>query len=294
MKVLVTGADGQLGRELVRLGQRADFEVHGLSHQQLDITNNSQIQQILASISPSLVINAAAYTHVDRAENESDLAYAVNRDGPTHLARYCANNQLTLIHISTDYVFDGTKGRPYQESDPIAPLGVYGRSKAQGETAIRSILPNHIIVRTAWLYGVYGNNFVKTILKLAAEKTALQVVADQFGSPTSAEDLAKALLTIIKKIDANEKFDWGTYHYCCKGITTWHGLAERIIKLAAPHAALKSRKVEAITTAEWPTPAKRPPYSALNCTRINSQFGIEPVPWQQSLKHTIDRIFSEK
>jgi dTDP-4-dehydrorhamnose reductase len=155
-------------------------------------------------------------------------------------------------------------------------------------------LPNHIIVRTAWLYGVYGNNFVKTILKLAAEKTTLRVVADQFGSPTSAEALASALLTIIRKIKTNKKMDWGTYHYCCKGITSWHGLAERIIELAASHIALKSRQVEAITTAEWPTPAKRPPYSALNCTRINSQFGIEPTPWQQSLKQTIDRIFSHK
>ena len=294
MKVLITGADGQLGRELVRLGWSVDFEVLGLNRQDLDITNKNQIQQVLARISPSIVVNAAAYTHVDRAENESDLAYAVNKDGPAYLARYCANNQLTLIHISTDYVFDGANGRPYGESDPIAPLGVYGRSKAQGERAIRSILPNHIIVRTAWLYGVYGNNFVKTILKLAAEKTTLRVVADQFGSPTSAEALASALLTIIRKIKTNKKMDWGTYHYCCKGITSWHGLAERIIELAASHTALKSRQVEAITTAEWPTPAKRPPYSALNCTRINSQFGIEPIPWQQSLKQTIDRIFSHK
>ncbi len=293
MRILITGADGQLGRELVRQGQRVDFEVHGLSRQQLDITKRNQIQQILTRISPSLVINAAAYTQVDRAENESDLAYAANKDGPAYLARYCADNHLTLIHISTDYVFDGTKGRPYQESDPIAPLGVYGQSKAQGEAAIRSILPNHIIVRTAWLYGVYGNNFVKTILKLAAEKTTLRVVADQLGSPTSAEDLAKTLLSITQKINVTEKIDWGTYHYCCKGITTWHGLAERIIGLAAPHGVLKNRKVEAITTAEWPTLAKRPPYSVLDCTRIKSRFGIESQPWQQSLKHTIDRIFSE-
>ena len=160
MKVLVTGADGQLGRELVRLGRSADFEIHGLNRQQLDITNKSQIQQILARISPSVVINAAAYTHVDRAENESALAYAVNKDGPAYLARCCADNQLALIHISTDYVFDGTKGRPYRESDPIAPLGVYGRSKAQGEMAIRNILPNHIIVRTAWLYGWWPINSV--------------------------------------------------------------------------------------------------------------------------------------
>ena len=293
MRVLITGADGQLGRELVRQGQCVDFEVHGLSRQQLDITKKNQIQQVFARISPSLVINAAAYTQVDRAENESDLAYAANKDGPAYIARYCADNRLALIHISTDYVFDGTKSRPYQESDPIAPLGVYGQSKAQGEAAIRSILSNHIIVRTAWLYGVYGNNFVKTILKLAAEKTTLRVVADQFGSPTSAADLAKTLLSITKKINVKEKIDWGTYHYCCKGITTWHGLAERIIELAAPHAILKNRQVEAITTAEWPTPAKRPPYSVLDCTRIKNRFGIESEPWQQSLKHTIDRIFSE-
>ena len=292
MKVLITGANGQLGRELFRLAKRVDFEVHGFSHQQLDITNKNQIEQIFSNVSPSLVINTAAYTLVDRAENESDLAYAVNKDGPAYLARYCADNHLTLIHISTDYVFDGTKGRPYQESDPIAPLGVYGQSKAQGETAIRSILPNHLIVRTSWLYGVYGNNFVKTILKLAAEKTALRVVADQFGSPTSAADFANALLTIARKISTNEKIDWGTYHYCCKGITTWHSLAQKIIDLAAPYATLKARHVEAITTAQWPTPAKRPPYSVLDCSLLKSRFGIEPQPWQQSLKHTIDRIFS--
>jgi dTDP-4-dehydrorhamnose reductase len=292
MKVLITGADGQLGQELVRLGRRLDFEVYGLNHQQLDITDEHQILRIFERISPSVVINSAAYTRVDQAENESDLAYAVNKDGPAYLARHCANNHLALIHISTDYVFDGSKGRPYLESDPVAPLGVYGRSKAEGEAAIRSILADHLIIRTSWLYGVYGNNFVKTILKLAAAKASLQVVADQFGSPTSAADLAKAILAITGKISANEKFDWGTYHYCCKGITTWHGLAKKIIDLASPHAALQARQVEAITTAEWPTPAKRPPYSVLDCSRIKSQFGIEPEPWQQSLKHTIDRIFA--
>jgi len=155
-------------------------------------------------------------------------------------------------------------------------------------------LKNHIIVRTSWLYGVYRNNFVKTILKLGNERTDLRVVADQFGSPTSAADLAKALLTIAKKIGAAEKFDWGTYHYCGKGITSWHGLAEKIIQLAESHATLQIKQVTPITTAEWPTPARRPPYAVLDCSRLKSQSGIEPKPWQESLKHTIDRIFSEK
>ncbi len=292
MKVVITGANGQLGQELCRLGQTADFEVHSLNRQHLDITNESLIQQVFKRISPSLVINAAAYSHVDRAESEPDIAFAVNKSGPAYLARYCADNHLAFIHISTDYVFDGTKDQPYQEDDPITPMGIYGQSKAAGEAAVRSILPNHIIVRTSWLYGVYGHNFVKTILKLAAEKTGLRVVNDQFGSPTSAADLAKALLTISRKIGAKEKFDWGTYHYCGKGITTWHGLAEKIIELAAPYVALKARQVTAITTAEWPTPTKRPPYSVLDCTRLKSQFGIKPEPWQQSLKRTIARIFS--
>lgn len=292
MKVLITGANGQLGRELVRLSRTVDLEVHHLNRQQLDITDENGIQQVFARTSPSLVINAAAYTHVDRAEDEPDLAYAVNTDGPTYLARYCAANRVALIHISTDYVFDGAKNRPYQESDPIAPLGVYGQSKAQGEAAVRSVLPNHIIVRTSWLYGVYRQNFVKTILKLAAEKTGLRVVADQLGSPTSAANLAKTVLIIAREIGAHEKLKWGTYHYCDAGITSWHGLAEMIIELAAPYTALKTRQVEAITTAEWPTPARRPPYSVLDCTRIKNQFGIHPEPWQPSLKNTIDRIFA--
>jgi len=294
MKVLITGVNGQLGSELFRSGQTADFKIHCLNRQQLDITNESRVQQVFERISPSLVINAAAYTDVDRAEKESDLAFAVNKSGPAYLARYCADHHLAFIHISTDYVFDGTKGQPYQEDDPIAPLGVYGQSKAQGEAAIRSILSNHIIVRTSWLYGVYGHNFVKTMLSLATEKTDLRVVDDQFGSPTSAADLAKAVLTIAGKISADEEVEWGIYHYCGKGVTSWHGLAEKTIELARPYTAIKTRQVEAITTAEWPTATKRPPYSVLDCTRIKNQFEIETEPWQESLKHAIARIFSER
>ena len=292
MKILITGANGQLGRELLRLSRTFALDVQALNRQQLDITDESSIKRVFKRLSPSMVINAAAYTQVDRAENESDIAFAANTNGPAYLARYCADNHLPLIHISTDYVFDGTKGRPYREDDPMSPLGVYGQSKAQGEAAVRSILSNHIIVRTSWLYSVYGHNFVKAILKLATEKSNLRVVDDQWGSPTSATDLAETLLTISRKINANETLEWGTYHFCGKGITTWHGLAVKIIELAAPHTLLKTRRVTAISTAEWPTPVKRPPYSVLDCARLKSQFGIVPEPWQKSLKQTIERIFS--
>ena len=292
MKVVITGANGQLGRELAHQGQSADFEVVPFDHQQLDITDKNSIKQIFGSISPALVINAAAYTQVDRAEDDSDLAYAVNSNGPSYLAHYCAANRAALIHISTDYVFDGTQNRPYRESDPIAPLGIYGQSKANGEAAIRATLANHIIVRTSWLYGVYGHNFVKTILKLAAEKKSFKVVADQLGSPTSATDLAGAVLMIAKKISILNELEWGTYHYCGAGVTSWHGLAKKIIELAAPKTSLKTQQVEAISTAEWPTPAQRPPYSVLDCSRLRHKFGIDPPPWQQSLKRTIDRILS--
>jgi dTDP-4-dehydrorhamnose reductase len=293
MKVVITGANGQLGRELVRQCQAFDFEVHAFDHQQCDIADENCIQQVLAQLCPAVVINAAAYTQVDRAEAEPDLAHAVNTDGPSYLAQYCAAHHLALIHISTDYVFDGTKNQPYRENDPIAPLGIYGRSKAQGEAAIRSLLPNHIIVRTSWLYGVCGHNFVKTILRLAAEKKILKVVADQFGSPTSAADLAETILIITRQIANPDKHLWGTYHYCGAGITSWHGLAEKIIELAAPYTKLRTRQVQAISTADWPTTAPRPPCSALNCARLKRQFGVDLLPWQLSLKETIERIFSK-
>jgi dTDP-4-dehydrorhamnose reductase len=292
MNIIITGANGQLGRELIRQAKSTDFDVHSFGRQQFDITNKNRIKQVLANRPPAVVINAAAYTNVDRAEDEPDRAYAVNTDGPAYLAQYCADYRHTLIHISTDYVFDGTSDRPYQENDPVAPLGIYGQSKAQGEDAVRSALFEHIIVRSSWLYSVFGHNFVKTILKLAAAKKTLKVVADQRGSPTSAAALAAATLMIARKIDTAETVAWGTYHYCGAGITTWHGLAEKIIELAAPYTVLQVRQVEAISTAEWPTRAPRPLYSALDCTRLKVQFGIDTQPWQQSLQDTIVRIFT--
>ncbi|MGD8992668.1 MAG: dTDP-4-dehydrorhamnose reductase [Desulfobacterales bacterium] len=293
MKVVITGANGQLGRELVHQAKSADVELHSFDRQHLDITDEKRIKQVLAGLSPAVVMNAAAYTDVDRAEDEPDRASAANADGPAYLARYCAAYRHALIHISTDYVFDGKTHRPYRESDLIAPLGIYGQSKAKGEAAVRSALPQHIIVRTSWLYSVYGHNFVKTILKLAVTKKTLKVVADQTGSPTSASDLAAAVLRIARKISTVEKWVCGTYHFCGAGITTWHGLAKKVIELAAPYTALQVRRVEAISAAEWPTRAPRPLYSALDCNRLKLQFGIEAQPWQQGLRETIARIFSK-
>ena len=290
MRMLITGANGQLGRELVRQGHRFNLALHAFKRQELDITQPNQVNTIVAKASPSLVINAAAYTNVDKAETEADLALEVNKIAPGYLARCCADRNIALIHISSDYVFDGIKGKPYYETDPIAPVGIYGQSKAEGEVAIRSVLKNHIILRTSWLYSVYGHNFVKTILNLGTEKKVIPVVADQFGSPTSAADLAEAVLTIAAKIGSTADLDWGTYHYCGDGVTSWHGLAKEILQLASPYVPLQTKHVEAITTAEYPTPVKRPPYSALDCSRIKKVFGIDPKPWQQSLKRTIDRI----
>ena len=293
MRMMITGADGQLGRELIRQGHGFNFELLAFKRQELDITQPRQIDKIVGKTSPSLVVNTAAYTNVDKAETEADLAFAANKIAPGYLARCCAERNIALIHISSDYVFDGIKGKPYHETDPIAPLGIYGQSKAEGEVAVRSGLKNHIILRTSWLYSVYRGNFVKTMLDLGTKKKVIPVVNDQFGSPTSAADLAETVLTIAVKIGDAAAFDWGTYHYCGNGITSWHGLATEIMKLASPYVRLQTKRVDAITTAEYPTLAKRPPYSALDCSRIKKVFGIEPKPWQQSLKRTIDRIFSE-
>jgi dTDP-4-dehydrorhamnose reductase len=229
MEILITGANGRLGQELIPQGQALDFRIQSFNNKRLDITKEDQLKKVLTHVAPSIIIDAAAHTNVDNAENESRIASAVNENGPAYLSRYCVDHGLVLLHISTDYVFDGIKGQPYRKNNAIARLGLYGQSTAQGEAVIRSALKNHIIVRTSWLYGVYGDNFVKTILKLSHESAILRMVADQFGSPTSAADLAETLLIITKKIAAGGKFDWGTYHYCGKGITTWHGPAEKII-----------------------------------------------------------------
>ena len=290
MKILITGSGGQLGRELINQGQLKGFSVQAPSEDDMDITDLEKIDRCMAFHQPEVVINAAAYTQVDKAESEANLAFAVNTTGSANLARMCAKNKIPLVHISTDYVFDGQKGTSYLETDTISPVGVYGRSKAEGEIEIRSHLKEHIILRTSWLYGIHGHNFAKTMLKLATTKPKIRVVADQYGSPTNAADLAQTILIISDRMQFNNDVDWGTYHYCGQGVISWYNFAEKIVGLARLYADVKTTRIEPITTADYPTRALRPIYSALDCSRIQKHFGINPKPWQKSLEITIKEL----
>jgi dTDP-4-dehydrorhamnose reductase len=290
MKILITGAGGQLGRELINQGQLKGFSVQAPSEDDMDITDLEKIDRCMDFHQPEVVINAAAYTQVDKAESEAALAFAVNTTGSANLARMCAKNKIPLVHISTDYVFDGQKGTSYLETDAISPVGIYGRSKAEGEIEIRSHLKEHIILRTSWLYGIHGHNFAKTILKLATTKPKIRVVADQYGSPTNAADLAQTILIISDRMQFNNDVDWGTYHYCGQGVISWYNFAEKIVGLARLYADVKTTRIEPITTADYPTRALRPIYSALDCSRIQKHFGINPKPWQKSLEITIKEL----
>jgi dTDP-4-dehydrorhamnose reductase len=290
MKLLVIGSKGQLGSELVSKCSKNDFSFLALDLPEFNITDPSQVEKTLANFKPAIVINASAYTNVDEAETDSEIAFSVNRDGPANLALSCDKKRIPIIHISTDYVFDGSKGQPYFESDPVSPLGVYGKSKEEGESKLRFSNKQHIILRTSWLYGTHGSNFVKTMLRLGNEKEIIKVVSDQYGCPTCAADLAEAVMDISKHITQNFKISWGTYHYCGHGITTWHKFAKTIFEIASQYQNYKVSNVEAITTAQYPTRAKRPAFSALDCGLIKKHFGINIKPWQESLKKTIERI----
>ncbi len=294
MKLLITGSKGQLGWELCRQGKDRGYDLIPLDLPEFDITDKPAVFDTIKRSHPDLVVNAAAYTAVDKAESEIDMAFAVNRDGPSYLASACAKVHIPLIHVSTDYVFDGCKNGPYLETDLIAPIGIYGKSKAEGEDKVRSNLKEHIIIRTSWLYGVHGNNFVKTMLRLGREREELCVVDDQHGCPTFAADLAEAILTIASLIEKGEDISWGTYHYCGAGSTTWYGFASKIFEIAKDHDTLKLKKVIPISTSEYPTPAKRPANSIMDCTLFERNFGITPKAWEGSLANMIAEYYHTK
>ena len=284
MRVAVFGAGGQVGSALARVGAQRNISIIGFDRNEGDITNAQAIEAALGRARAGVAINAAAYTAVDKAESEPDRAMAINRDGAAILARAGHASGTKLIHISTDYVFDGSKTAAYVEDDPISPLGVYGRSKAEGEHAVRAAMPGAVIVRTAWVYGLEGANFVKTMLRLGTEREVLRVVGDQRGCPTFADDLADALLTIAAKLSPAAA---GTYHIAGAGQATWHGFAQAIFARAA-RSGRKTPRLEPISTVEYPTPARRPANSVLNCAKAKRVFGVELGGWDEGLSRMLD------
>jgi dTDP-4-dehydrorhamnose reductase len=272
VKVVVFGAGGQLGRALSRRAGQQKLRALGRN---VDVTNAPAVGHALDEHRPDAVINAAAYTAVDRAEAECDRAFVVNVTGADIVARECAKRGVRMLHVSTDYVFDGVATRPYRENDPIAPVNAYGVSKAVGEDAVRAA--GGIIVRTSWLFGEGGPSFVHSIVRLATERTVLRVVADQYGCPTWADDLADALLMLAEGSSSS-----GTYHYCNSGPTTRHAFALTVVEDARRYRRLACERVEPITTAEHPTPARRPLCSVLDTSRIAAVLGVPPS-WRVGL-----------
>lgn len=279
--ILVFGGNGQLGKELARAGAARQVALVALDRARADITDAAAVRDAIARHRPALVVNAGAYTKVDLAETETAAAFAVNESGPRNLGVACAATGIPLIHISTDYVFDGSKPTAYVEDDPIAPINAYGRSKAAGEAAVREATPRHVLLRSSWIYGEFGHNFLLTMLRLAVTRDELRVVADQRGCPTSTRELARAILTIAPRLVAGDGV-WGTYHLAGNGVTTWHAFASRIVAAQAPLTG-RSPRVTPITTAEFPTPSRRPANSELDCGRFERTFGFRARPWGEEV-----------
>jgi len=289
-RILLLGAGGQVGREIAALAAERAVPLTALDRADVDITNADAIDRAMDAHQPDIVINAAAYTAVDKAESEPDLATLINATAPGLIAAACARHGAALIHISTDYVFDGTKTGAYVESDPIAPLGVYGASKAAGEAAVREALDRHLIVRTAWVYGAYGNNFLKTMLRLANDRDRLTIVADQRGCPTATRDIAEGLLIAAEALKGDAA-KAGTYHLAGTGVTTWFDFASEIIARAAPLTG-KRPEMAPITTADYPTPARRPANSELSSDLFTTTFGFRAAPWQQRVDEVVEALAS--
>ncbi len=276
--ILIFGAAGQVGQEILVQAGRRGIEAVGLTRQDVDISDRSAIDAAIARTKPRLVVNAAAYTAVDKAESEPELAMLVNATAAGSIAAAASAHGVPVLHLSTDYVFDGSKKGAYRESDMVAPLGVYGRTKAQGEEAVRAAAKAHIILRTAWVYGTFRANFLKTMLRLAGERDRLRVVADQRGCPTATPDIAEAIFAVDRALTADASIV-GTYHFAGTGETSWHGFAEAIV---AAQAVTTGRRppVDAITTADYPTPARRPMNSALDSSLFTDTFAYTGQDWR--------------
>jgi dTDP-4-dehydrorhamnose reductase len=289
MRLLVFGANGQVGHELCRLGGLDGVEVVGLSHEDVDITRPVEVDRAIVASRCHAIINAAAFTAVERAEADSETAYAVNRDGAANVARAAARYASPIVQLSTDYVFDGSKQAAYLENDPVAPLGVYGASKEAGEQAVRTAHDRHIILRTSWVFGTQGHNFVKTMLRLAREREEIGLVDDQWGCPTPAGDLAMSIVRLCHRLGPST---WGTYHFCGAGRTTWFGFAREIFNQRARITGAPLPSLRPLTTAEYPTDAPRPANSALDCSRFAAVFAFSPRPWREGLATVLEELLT--
>jgi dTDP-4-dehydrorhamnose reductase len=283
-KIVVVGADGQVGQELQRVLHPLG-ELHLFNRQSLDLSQPDRIAETLETIQPGVIVNVAAYTAVDKAESEPELAHMINAIAPTQLAKTAQALNIPLIHISTDYVFDGTKGSPYQPTDSTHSMSVYGASKLKGEEGIQENCDHHYILRTAWVYGSYGkSNFVKTILRLGAERSELKVVADQIGTPTWARSIAETISKLILTLDSTPAPS-GIYHFTNSGVASWYDFAIAIFEEARSLGfPLKIEQVVPITTADYPTPAQRPNYSVLSLQEIMPILGGAPLHWRAALR----------
>ncbi len=283
MRVLITGVQGQVGQELMQSAP-ASWQVSGFGSKELDIRDAQLVLDTVQKLQPQLIINAAAYTAVDKAESDQDCAYAVNQHGTRNLAAAAQRFDCPLLHISTDYVFDGKHNQPYTEHDTPAPNSVYGDSKWQGEQAITAVCHKYIIVRTSWVFGLHGNNFVKTMLRLGQQHDVLSIVSDQVGGPTSARSIAQTLWQVAQQYQSSGDCPWGTYHFSGSPTCSWHDFACEIFTQATTLGLIaKTPKLNPIKTCDYLTPAQRPAYSVLDNTKINQQLNITQSDWKSEL-----------
>ncbi len=294
LRILVAGRSGQVARELVRTAPTGRMDVTALGRPDLDICDRAAVREAVSSLAPDMIINAAAYTAVDQAESDEAAAFALNAEAAGWLAEAAAARSIPIVHISTDYVFDGTKDAPYVETDPVAPLGAYGRSKLEGERRVAAASPRHVILRTAWVYSPFGKNFSKTMLRLSETRDEVGVVADQVGNPTAARDIAAGIWQVAARLaEAPDAGQPGTYHMTAAGAASWADFAEAVFsfsrEVGGPTAAVRR-----ITSAEYPTPVKRPADSRLDCTRLAEIYGVRLPEWRDSARECVAELVATK
>lgn len=290
-RILILGANGQVGTELQRSFAGAE-ELIALDRTMADLSRPQELRGLIQRLRPDLILNAAAYTAVDRAESEPELAMTVNGVAPRVLAEEAANLNALLVHYSTDYVFDGTKKTPWVETDAPNPLNVYGKTKVAGERAIQEVGGKHLILRTSWVYGPYGHNFLLTMLRLGRERDELRIVDDQYGAPTSSLEIARGTREVVDRLATNEGY--GVFHLTCGGKTTWHGFARAIFESKDLDADYKAPQLTPIPSSEYATPAKRPINSMLSNEKLQKELSVSMLPWREALEQVLGELATAK